>query len=168
MTISNVTNAPSSTVATQTSQARVQYAATYSDAARTLVQPFFAPCQMVYLGAKLLPAGTPYALEWYPKASPVRGTDTPYRAVDPWPVSGGVGTDQLVAPVDALGTWTVLVVQKGAPDVVLGGEPVHPRERGVHAQETELAVEHRHAHGPRPERRLERAGAGRLRRVGRA
>jgi len=106
-------------VATQTSRARVQYAATYADAARTLVEARFAPCDTVYLGASLLPSGFPFALEWYAKASPLRGVDVPVRAVDPWAVSGGAGSDQLLLPADALGTWTVLVVRKAAPDTVI-------------------------------------------------
>ena len=67
---------------------------TYADPARALVQGRFAPCETVYLGAEGLPAGT-YALEWYAKASPVRGTDSPFRSVDPWTVSGGSGLDQV-------------------------------------------------------------------------
>lgn len=106
-------------VATQVSQARVQYAATYSDAARTLVRSRFAPCDTVYLGARLLPAGFPFALEWYAMANPVRGVDAPHRTVDPWPVSGGAGNDVLALPANASGTWTVLVVQKAGPDAVI-------------------------------------------------
>jgi uncharacterized repeat protein (TIGR01451 family) len=106
-------------VATQASEARVQFAATYGDAARTLVQNRFAPCDTVHLGANLLPSGFPYELEWYAMANPVRGTDTPRRTVDPWPVSGGMGSDSLVVPAEAGGTWTVLVVAKTTPDLTI-------------------------------------------------
>jgi uncharacterized repeat protein (TIGR01451 family) len=105
-------------VATQESDARVQYAATYSDAGRTVVRGRFAPCETVYLRAALLPGGFPYALEWYASAAPVRGVDV-VRAVSPWPVSGGAGTDALALPADAPGSWTVLVVRKTSPETVL-------------------------------------------------
>ncbi len=103
-------------VATQASEARVQFAAPYGDAAHTLVRSRFAPCDTVHLAANLLPSGFPYQLEWYATANPVRGTDTPRRTVDPWPVSGGAGSDVLVVPADASGTWTVLVIGKTSPD----------------------------------------------------
>jgi hypothetical protein len=83
------------------------------------VQARFAPCDTVTLGAALLPGGTPYALEWYAKENPDRAVDVPARSVDPWPVSGGTGTDSLVVPPSPAGTWTVLVVQKTSPETVL-------------------------------------------------
>jgi uncharacterized repeat protein (TIGR01451 family) len=108
-----------SVTATQTATAQVHYAAPYSDSGRTLLANAFTPCDTVYLGASHLPAGYPFAVEWYAKANPVRGTDTPFRSVDPWPVSGGNGTDALQLPATALGTWTVLVVQKTATPTVM-------------------------------------------------
>jgi uncharacterized repeat protein (TIGR01451 family) len=107
------------TAATQAVEATVHHATTYADAAHLVVQSRFAPCATVSVGARGLPAGVPYLLEWYPRANPTRGADAPVRVVDPWSVSGGTGADALQLPADASGSWTVLVVEKTTPTVTV-------------------------------------------------
>ncbi len=106
--------------ATQLGQAWVGWIAPSSEAAFATTSQVFAPCQTVHVRAQRLPLADGYALEWYAGGAPVRGTDQPLRAVDPWPVTGGSATDAYPLPAGAPDAITVLLVQRiGATTAVL-------------------------------------------------
>ena len=122
--------------AVQLDEATVGYLATFADAGGAVSARAFAPCSTAYVRATRLPPGPGYAVEWYAKASPVRGTDTPVRTVDPWFVMGGAASDALaLGAAAAPGPWTILLVQRsGGVDTVLDQLPFTVERAGVFTQ----------------------------------
>ncbi len=118
--------------ATQRGQAHVGWIAPAADPAFATTSQVFAPCQTVHVRARKLEVADRYALEWYAGSAPVRGTDLPFRAVDPWPVTGGSATDAYPLPAGTPDAITVLLVRwSGATPTVLDTLPLGVERGGA-------------------------------------